>query len=162
MQTEDYVGQCNQECERNQKPNELRIMGWSNGRPTMTDDHVQNSPNCDIAVKDRQRHHQNIPEYAVAKPAHDAEIWRAGPSRVARLKEIQSLSSSSRKSRPRAGLDTGGLPFDHAAQHAFEPVDHDFPPQALGRSAGAQTQARHRPESSVAPAEFARALPKTP
>ncbi len=90
VQTEDYVGQCNQECERNQKPNELRIMGWSNGRPTMTDDHVQNSPNCDIAVKDRQRHHQNIPEYAVAKPAHDAEIWRTGPSRVARLKDMKS------------------------------------------------------------------------
>lgn len=60
------------------------------------DDHVQNSPNCGISVKDQQRHHEDIPEYAVAKPAHDAESWRIGPTRAARLKEIQSLSSSSR------------------------------------------------------------------
>ena len=84
VQTEDHVGQCNLECERNQKPNELRIMGWSNGRPTMRDDHVQNSPNCGIAVIDRQRHHQDIPKYALAKPAHDEESWRTGSSQAAR------------------------------------------------------------------------------
>lgn len=27
VQTDDRAGQCNQECERNQKPNELRIAG---------------------------------------------------------------------------------------------------------------------------------------
>ena len=27
VHTEDHAGQCNQECERNQQPNELRIAG---------------------------------------------------------------------------------------------------------------------------------------